>query len=294
MNILSAKSYEFELITPLIMTGAKKDKIEFRTQSIIGILRWWFRFYKACEVENLGELKKIEDKIWGSQEKAKEFWLKIEKYPREERDYYAYLRMNDKTRDKIKRPAFKPENNTFSLSFKYLGNFDSQGEIEKTLKFLSTFGGLGARWRRGFSSVIWNEVVLSGSNLDEIIDKIKKILELNTSKPDSADDGLDEFMNLKNTSIYLVKPENKFWDNWKNGINSLREEFYRPLKKYLELREIKLSRTSPLIIQIKKSGDNNYFGVLLLWKLWKRFSECEDFIENCSRKRLFEIKRIKT
>ena len=60
MNVLSAKSYEFELITPLIMTGAKKDKIEFRTQSIIGILRWWFRFYKACEVKDLKKLKEVE------------------------------------------------------------------------------------------------------------------------------------------------------------------------------------------------------------------------------------------
>ena len=289
MNVLSAKSYEFELITPLIMTGAKKDKIEFRTQSIIGILRWWFRFYKACEVKDLKKLKEVEEETWGSQKKAKKFWMRIEKYPRE-----TYLRVSDGTKGKriIKRLAFKPENNTFSLSFKYVENFDKGSEVEKTIKFLSFFGGLGARWRRGFSSVMWTEALFSGGNLDEIIDEIKKILELNTFRfVNNNDNNFDRFMNLRNTSIYLINPKNKFWNSWTDAMDSLRDKFYRPLKKMLG---IKFGRTSPLVIQIKKSGDNNYFGVLLLWKLWKRFSECEYFIENCSRKRSFEIKRIKT
>lgn len=291
MGLLSSKNYEFKLITPLIIAGAEKKGIEFRTQSIIGILRWWFRFYKACEVENLGKLKEVEEGIWGSQKKAKKFWLKIEKYPFEENDYYAYLRMNDRTRE-IKRLAFKPENNTFSLSFKYFGSFDNQVEVERTFKFLSTFGGLGARWRRGFSSVMWTEAGLSRSNLDEIIDEIKKILELNTFKPNNTDDRLDQFMNLRNTSIYLIRSKNNFWTSWADSMDELRDDFYRPLKKFLRVKEIKFGRASPLIIQIKKSGENNYFGVLFLWEEWEKFNDCKEFIENFAKKS-FKVKELK-
>jgi len=64
------KIYSCEIITPLIMRGVEK-KLEIRTQEIIGILRWWYRFYKAGAVATLEELKKEEGKIWGSQERAK-------------------------------------------------------------------------------------------------------------------------------------------------------------------------------------------------------------------------------
>ena len=145
MGLLSDKNYEFKLITPLIMAGAEK-KIELRTQSIVGILRWWFRFYKACEVKDLEELKKIEEKTWGSQERAKKFWMRIEKYPWEGRGYWAYLRMNDKNAILIKnnkrvvpkREGFKPPNNNFTVKISYIStvNFDTiLSEIEKTLPY---------------------------------------------------------------------------------------------------------------------------------------------------------------
>lgn len=64
---------EIDTLTPMFMEGADAKTPELRTQSIKGLLRFWWRAYKygqlqgVCSIEDrLLELKKWEGKIFGS------------------------------------------------------------------------------------------------------------------------------------------------------------------------------------------------------------------------------------
>ena len=52
------------------MAGFNKNKVELRSSSIKGMLRWWFRFYKSSFL-NVDKLRKFENEVFGSTEK----WL---------------------------------------------------------------------------------------------------------------------------------------------------------------------------------------------------------------------------
>lgn len=320
------KIYSCEIITPLIMKGAKK-RLEIRTQEIIGILRWWYRFYKAGEVRNLEELKEEEGKVWGSQERAKQFQIRIEKLP-EEFIEDAYLCMNDKEKiiiklkngktkrilkrdlnkykhqvvdfSEIKTFAYSPKDgNSLTITFKKVKESNIVSDINKTWTFLSLFGGLGARWRRGFSSIMWKEVKIKGNSLSEIKKEIESKLGRSLVKP-SSDKKLDEFLNIKNTEIYLlIKSQKDFWNDWEEAMNNLRDNFYRKLKRKLDV--IALTETvnksnsrsfSPLIIQIKKTEEGKYFGVILVWKIWRKFKDFNDFV-NFEVVKNFEIEKVR-
>ena len=92
-----------EILTPIIMAGAETALPEIRTQSIKGLLRWWYRFYKSSLVNSLDELKKAEAEIWGSTDKASLIKLQILSKP--DSTQYAHLCMNDQ---RTKPPASKP------------------------------------------------------------------------------------------------------------------------------------------------------------------------------------------
>ncbi|MEN3045247.1 MAG: type III-B CRISPR module RAMP protein Cmr1 [Candidatus Hydrothermales bacterium] len=276
MNI----NYKCKLITPLIISGAKKEEVELREQSLKGMLRWWFRFYKGATL-SLRDLKDSEEKIWGSQNFASRVRIFIKNknlsYQINKKDYYAYLCMNDRRGrySNIKRKAFV-EGQEFVINFKIFPSFDLNinKELEKTLFFLSNFGGLGARWRRGFGSIMIDKFNPKGNNLKEIAENLKK--EINRSVGSENNQG---FINLSNTCIYLISKKG-FWKSWEEAMDDLRENFYRNLKNNLKLREIAIygeRKVSPLIIQIKNLN-SNYYGVVLAWKEWEKWKLFSKFI----------------
>jgi len=184
-------SYKFSIITPLIISGVDKDRVELRTQSVKGILRWWFRFYKSSFL-NVNDLRNFENEVFGSTENSASFYMRV-----------------------INEP----------LIFKFLPHFQHQKELENSIMLLSLFGGIGARWRRGFGGVQATKLELKSDELEnlskEINEKIKN-LKGNDNKP-------DDFMSISNTKIYLMKPENKFWNSWESAMDDLRDNFYRKL-----------------------------------------------------------------
>ena len=211
----------------------------------------------------------------------------------------AYLCMNDRRKKgensatknyfAIKRRSFSASQE-FQLIFKFLPHFQYQKELENSIMLLSLFGGIGARWRRGFGSVQATKFELKSDELQnlskEINEKIKN-LKGNNNKP-------DDFMSISNTKIYLMKPENKFWNSWSDAMNNLRDNFYRKLKENLEVNKIAYKpslgerEVSPLVIQIKKA-ENNYFGVILVWEEWNGFEKFSSFLEKLNK---YEIKII--
>ena len=254
---------DFEIITPIIMAGTDKNKVELRIPSIKGILRWWFRFYKSSFLD-VDELRNFESEVFGSTENSSLFLA-------------------------IKRLSFSPSQ-SLELIFKFLPHFNYQKELENSLMFLSLFGGIGARWRRGFGSVQIKNFELESNTLEslsnEIIGKIKNLKGNN--KPDN-------FMSISNTKIYLIKPKSDFWDSWSFAMDNLRDNFYRKMKNQLGMGKIAYKpsngerEVSPVIIQIKKTKNNNYFGVVLVYEGWNKF---DNFTSQISTLDNFEIKEV--
>jgi len=287
---------KFEVITPIIIAGIDKNKVELRSSSIKGMLRWWFRFYKSSFLD-VDKLRKFENEVFGSTENGCLFYMRILNFPQNIGD--AYLCMNDRREKgqngarndyyKIKRFAYLPNQN-FEISFKFFPHFKYQNELENSLMLLSLFGGIGARWRRGFGSVQIENFKLKSDTLEslsnEIMGKIKNLKGSN--KPNN-------FTSISNTKIYLIKPKGKFWNSWESAMNDLRDNFYRKMKNQLKTNRIAYRpygdrEVSPLIIQIKKLEKGNYFGVILVWEKWNRFKEFEEFLKGLEN---YEIKEVK-
>jgi len=287
---------KFEVITPIIIAGIDKNKVELRSSSIKGMLRWWFRFYKSSFLD-VDKLRKFENEVFGSTENGCLFYMRILNFPQNIGD--AYLCMNDRREKgqngarndyyKIKRSAYLPNQN-FEISFKFFPHFKYQNELENSLMLLSLFGGIGARWRRGFGSVQIENFKLKSDTLESLSNEIRvKIKNLRGSnKPNN-------FMSISNTKIYLIKPKGKFWNSWESAMNDLRDNFYRKMKNQLKTNRIAYRpygdrEVSPLIIQIKKLEKGNYFGVILVWEKWNRFKEFEEFLKGLEN---YEIKEVK-
>jgi CRISPR-associated protein Cmr1 len=100
-------------------------------------------------------------------------------------------------------------------------------------------------------------------------------------------------MNLRTTTIYLIKPKNNFWSDWQSAMDDLRENFYRKLKEVLEVKSIgsiKPRKPSPLVIQIKKIKNNKFLGILLVYQNWEYYQDILDFIDRTDFE--FEIRKL--
>lgn len=290
------------ILTPLIMSGADSSDVELREPSIKGMLRWWYRFWKGAHTSSLEQLKKIESDIWGSQDNASRLRLKITSGLTESDIYAAFLCMNDRRKkegavpkayDQIKRKSYSPSSSrSFTLSFFYFPQHENMvlDDLKKTLWLISSLGGLGARWRRGFGSISIDEVEKHGENYYGLEgDNLKQIAEKMSSRLQGyrGDNNSLKFMHLGNTHIYLIKPKNNFWHSWNGAMDDLRDKFYRPFKKEKEISAIggaKPRRASPMIIQIKKTiHSNNYFGIVLSqdsseYNIYYKETELEEYI----------------
>ena len=269
---MEQKEYKFEIVTPLIMSGADRNNLELRTQSIKGILRWWYRFINGG-IKGLNQLKIDEADIFGSQDKASKIKLKINDIPKQTTQ--AYLCMNDnrntqnKQYDKIFRKSYNSSN--FFILTVLFNDENIIKEFENILFFINYFGGIGSRWRRGFGSVKIinsNNQYLFTENFDSI-EKLKEYL-INKLKKIQLYQNIDlSFTNLSNSDLFIIMPKNKNWQSWQDAMNDLRKEFYRKFKHEINKKNIgnfNPRQASPLIIQIKKTkiaNKDQYYGVII-------------------------------
>jgi CRISPR-associated protein Cmr1 len=292
---MKSRKYKFEIVTPLIMSGADSSNVELRTQSIKGMLRWWYRFLNGGGMD-LITLKKQESNIFGSQEKASKIKLKLElgsdnattqarQNPLYNSTYHllgsdnattqAYLCMNDnrntqnKKYDKIFRKSYNSSN--FFILTVLFNDENIIKEFENILFFINYFGGIGSRWRRGFGSV---KIINSNNQylFTENFYSLKKLKEylINKLKKIQLYQNIDlSFTNLSNSDLFIIMPKNKNWQSWQDTMNDLRVNFYREFKRQIDTERIGNSdtqRASPLIIQIKKTkiaNKDQYYGVII-------------------------------
>ncbi len=173
---------EYELITPLFGGGvvpAEADPITIiRGSEIRGHLRFWWRACRGGQYGgNLTAIKQAEDALWGAASTKQgggpsqvqieasmisrvahqaPFAFNKEGKVRPQEDVapaYAAFPLQPSDKDTRARVPFKTV--CSNVSFKLIISFPSarREEVEATLRMWETFGGIGARTRRGFGAL---------------------------------------------------------------------------------------------------------------------------------------------
>jgi len=149
-------TFELETLTPLFMRGADQSKVEFRSASVKGAMRWWFRALAGNYFGNdITKLREAECRVFGcaGSGRTRRSAVVVEiNFP------------NDIVLEKyplplvlwVKREAIPP-----STSFRVIlksPKLESLKIASYSLIALSYFGGLGFRSNRGAGSIRINSI----------------------------------------------------------------------------------------------------------------------------------------
>lgn len=189
----------YELITPLFGGGVRTNEVDIdnpiRGTAVRGHLRFWWRATRGGQFgkDGLAAMKAREDEIWGSSAKAEkgekrplpvQIAIRIDKYgspdepftheankkgvvkptPNKKSSVPAYAAFPLQRTDeeiKAKKPPYTVQKNiAFTLEIDFPGEY--REDVETTLWAWETFGGIGARTRRGFGALHCTEVKENG------------------------------------------------------------------------------------------------------------------------------------
>jgi len=161
----------FKVTTPMFMAGNSQKQAEFRTPSLLGVLRFWYRATASGNLaQNIPALRKAEARLFGSTDTGQAGFLvranqneitivtnnKPEWCRQPGIGYLGYgpITYAKEERGNIVRNYIKDGSN-ISLSFIFRPPLKDavDKELQRALKALSLFGGMGSRSRRGFGSV---------------------------------------------------------------------------------------------------------------------------------------------
>lgn len=252
---------EYKLITPLFGGGVEPgwaDPINIiRASEVRGHLRFWWRATQLHRFASIKDMAAEESKIWGSNEVPSEVKLLVKIVKFDQRGTKAAYTIRPGRNGGRNQPqasdqvipyaAFplQPESSelddlnwksepvlkdvTFTLALEYPDKY--KREIEDALWAWETFGGIGARTRRGFGAL----QCLS-------IDGIEKILSTPENLKNEIESKLENFV-IKTpfndgtphlsirTQFRLTAKKNSAFDAWKYLINqyqSFRQSRIRP------------------------------------------------------------------
>ncbi len=179
---------KYELITPLFGGGVKAGEADqittIRGSSIRGQLRFWWRACRGGAFANLEQMKKAEDAIWGTASKDKkgekpaskvQVFVEVQKHGKavkpfelSQQNVQGRIKLRIDLRENI-APSYaafplRPQKLHQNMQLKEILNDISftlnitypktlQSDIEAALWAWETFGGIGARTRRGFGAI---------------------------------------------------------------------------------------------------------------------------------------------
>lgn len=146
----------YKVITPLWGGGVepnKKDPVKLiRGSEIRGNLRFWWRAVRGNQRgPKLSDMRELENSIWGSTENPSPVSISVNvkpmgtEMPAEYYHRYNYITFPLRKTNKLW------EGVEFVLTIKYPS--DKDVEVEAALWAWETFGGVGARTRRGFGAI---------------------------------------------------------------------------------------------------------------------------------------------
>jgi CRISPR-associated protein Cmr1 len=173
---------EYELITPLFGGGVTKGEVDsitpIRGTEIRGHLRFWWRACRGGQFGgNVAAMKQREDEIWGKAYKKGDAPTPPEKtvqitvemlHPGEDRAPFDKDKNKNTTqiplyaafplqpeREDLKKPDYKYKTVKKGITFRLTIVFPqaNKQDIEAALWAWETFGGIGARTRRGFGAL---------------------------------------------------------------------------------------------------------------------------------------------
>jgi CRISPR-associated protein Cmr1 len=192
----------YKLITPLFggsaVAGEVDTKHPIRGSSIRGHLRFWWRATQAGRFGSIKEMEAEEDKLWGSaangeKKEAQSVGLKIDisrtgkpwvqeriqkkrgeknvhiADPESNYSYVAFpLRQTDEERSHNQPLRGVLEDVAFTLTLSFPQ--ECAAEIQATLWAWDTFGGIGARTRRGFGALYCTECHIVNDPHGRVVD----------------------------------------------------------------------------------------------------------------------------
>ncbi len=190
----------YEIVTPMFCGGASpKDKAELRLPSFKGVLRWWWRALAWSRLKgNLSAIQEKEDALFGSARRGQgKIAMRLLASPQganllppnvlrqtadansdvvgEGARYLGYGVMEAfARREKDKRPAVEagqliraclqtPFDFKIELSARDLDETE-RSSLLNALKAVGVFGGIGAKTRKGYGSVVLRSMSINGES----------------------------------------------------------------------------------------------------------------------------------
>jgi len=181
---LITQTRRYKVITPLFGGGVKPGEADpvtvVRATEVRGHLRFWWRAMNVGRFQSIADLKRDEGQIWGSTETPSRVLVDIPvrsvdqgtpeiafRVVREDKvklvaspnlaPYAAFPFLPDKVEQK--RVGWESEpvlvNTAFVLGLRYPESL--RADVESALWAWETFGGIGARTRRGFGALQWQD-----------------------------------------------------------------------------------------------------------------------------------------
>jgi len=201
---METKEFEAELLTPMFLGGADKNKAELRVPSIKGVLRFWWRAINAHLF--LDKLKEQEAEIFGDAG-AKYGKSKIQIKINSTMIYNRRNRANPVPHKNVRFsfPCFNP-GEKFSL------NVYGDKNVFELFKLMSILGGLGKRSRRGFGSFKINKIdgedLSPVSSIEEILNLLqnisKNVFKIDNDKIIRADNVNADYAYVKSIEVGTI------------------------------------------------------------------------------------------
>lgn len=237
---------EYRLITPLFGGGVEPSKADpvtvIRVTEVRGHLRFWWRACRGGHFSTLAEMKKKEDKIWGAA--AMETGggpSKVQVVVEITKRGQPFKALNTRREEvPIGKPGSPYSYVAFPLNesggsvqagieFNLKISFPSQYqlEVEAALWAWETFGGIGARTRRGFGAlrlVKIDNVPTALPTVAELTNKLTKGLEMYVL-PGTAPQRVPQLPRIPTATqlCLLLKPREAVDRVWNTLFNALRE-----------------------------------------------------------------------
>ncbi|MFV0388484.1 MAG: type III-B CRISPR module RAMP protein Cmr1 [Pyrinomonadaceae bacterium] len=238
-KVIIRETREYELITPLFGGGAitkQADEVSVvRTTEIRGHLRFWWRATRGGQFATIQELREHEDAIFGSTEKNSALQIDLTVTNRGETFPDQQGQPIDSIRSPLGYVAFPLrgenaeviENIEFSVQFSYPSNFAE--DLKASIWAWETFGGLGARTRRGFGAIQRKDYLPLNRNAVET--DIQNGLTTHLNGNTWADD-VPHLTAFASNTYKITNARNSMVDAWKHIIDSYQRfrQFRRPTR----------------------------------------------------------------
>jgi len=169
-------AFRLQVVTPLFLSGADQQVAELRPPSIRGALRFWFRAMMGGVVGgDVQKVRQLEASTWGTTDAASQLRIrvcdqKLQTFdPTSMKDYekqrkgliylsFPYLEYEKELKSqRWNRPYIKPKS-SFTVTIRLPSDDALRAVVEGTVWLMAHFGGLGGRTRRGFGSVVVDQM----------------------------------------------------------------------------------------------------------------------------------------